>query len=130
MIDLPSEPPAPFPAEHFRALSEAIHDRFHRCGGFQLHDTIDDALDTLRAKDYETLPTLATDYTLDDGLMVDAVVPTLDQARILGTIQQLSAMQNRYYTSTTGSVFSTWLRDTWRGLTSRTRARPWPPRTG
>ena len=109
-----------FPAEHFRALSEAIHDRFHRCGGFQLHDTVDDALVTLRAKDYETLPTLATDYALDDGPTVNAVVPTLDQARILATIQQLSAMKNRYYTSATGAAASTWLRDTWRALSSRT----------
>ena len=109
-----------FPAEHFRALSEAMHDRHHRCGGFQLHEGIDDAILALRAKDYETMTSFATDYSLDDAATVNAVMPTLDQARILSTIQQLSAMKNRYYTSATGAAASTWLRDRWRGLTTRT----------
>ena len=109
-----------FPAEHFRDLSEAVHTEHHRCGGFALHDSLDDALVSLRAKDYETVRSLATDYTLDDGPTVNAVVPTIAPARILTTIQQLSMMKNRYYTSTTGAAASTWLRDTWRGLTSRT----------
>ena len=109
-----------FPAEHFRALSEAMHDRHHRCGGFQLHEGIDDAILALRAKDYETMTSFATDYSLDDAATVNAVMPTLDQARILSTIQQLSAMNNPYYTSATGAAASTWLRDRWRGLTTRT----------
>lgn len=109
-----------FPAEQFSHLSETIHDQFHRCGGFQLHEGIDDALVTLRAKDYETIHSIATSYALDDGPTVNAVVPTLDQARILASIQQLSAMKNRYYTSPTGAQASVWLHDKWRALTSRT----------
>ncbi len=110
-----------FPAEHFRELSETMHELHHRCGGFGLHSDIDDALLALRAKDYETVQTIASpDYALVDGSTVNAVIPTLDQGRILTSIQQLSAMKNRYYTSTTGANASIWLRDTWRALTPRT----------
>lgn len=109
-----------FPAERFHELSAAVHERHRRCGGFQLHETLEEGRLALRAKDYEAVRPLAASYALDDGPKVTAVIPTLAEARILTTIQELSAMKNRYYTSATGAAASTWLRDRWRALTSRT----------
>ena len=108
-----------FDAKDFRALSEAMHDKHNRCGGFMLHDSVDEARTALRAGDNERIKNLAVSYALDSGPTVEAVLPSLDKARILGTIEDLSANQNRYYTSATGAAVSTWLRDLWQSFTSR-----------
>ena len=95
------------------ALSERMHARFDRCGGFMLHESLEDARAVVQR---ERRP---IDYTLDRGEAVRAVLPTLDPARILATIGELSAMPNRYYQSTNGAAASAWLRDRWRSFTHR-----------
>jgi len=107
-----------FDAEDLEALSEQMHEQHHRCGGYLLHDSIDEARASLHA-DHAGLAAVAVDYTLDQAEMVQAVLPTLDRSRILETIGELSAMQNRYYQSASGAAASTWLRDRWRSFTSR-----------
>ncbi len=105
-----------FDAEDLEALSEQMHELHDRCGGFILHDSFEEARAAL-------IPPLAAatviDYTLDRAAQVNAVLPALDAARILGTIGELSAMQNRYYQSPTGAAASTWLQERWRSFTAR-----------
>ena len=99
------------------ALSEQMHARHHRCGGFMLHESLDEARASLRPP---VVPAdRRIDYTLDQAAAVREVLPALDQARILATIGRLSAMKNRYYQSDTGAGASIWLRDLWRSFTSR-----------
>jgi bacterial leucyl aminopeptidase len=103
-------------AEDLDALAEQMHEEHHRCGGFMLHESLDDARAAMR-------PQLdagdRVDYKLDRAAAVETVLPTLERAQILATIEHLSGMQNRYYRSTTGAAASTWLRDLWRGFTDR-----------
>ena len=94
-------------------LSERMHAQFDRCGGFMVHDSLADA----RAQVQRDPPPV--DYTLDRGAVVRAVLPALDQTRILATIGELSAMPNRYYQSTNGVAASAWLRDRWRSFSNR-----------
>lgn len=105
-----------FDAASFGALSEQLHERFHRCGGFMLHDSIDDARASLH--DHAHVGA-AIDYTLDHGEAVRAVLPALDQAQLLETIRELSTQQNRYYRSPAGAAASVWLAQRWRGFTTR-----------
>jgi leucyl aminopeptidase len=99
------------------ALSERMHEQHDRCGGFMVHESLEDAK--------EALPTTTTtdkgpiEYTLDQAALVREVLPKLDERRILATIEELSAMQNRYYQSDSGAAASTWLRDRWRGFSAR-----------
>ncbi|MBA3454641.1 MAG: M20/M25/M40 family metallo-hydrolase [Deltaproteobacteria bacterium] len=106
-----------FDAEDLEELSEQMHEQHHRCGGFILHESLEEARSALH-------PPLASevtiDYTLDQAAAVNAVLPALEANRILGTIGELSAMQNRYYQSPSGAAASTWLRDRWRSFTART----------
>ena len=95
------------------ALSERMHAQFDRCGGFMLHDSLDDAR-AVATRDRRPI-----DYTLDRGETVRTVLPALDQGRILATIGELSAMPNRYYQSTNGAAASAWLRDRWRSFSNR-----------
>ena len=105
-----------FDAEDLEALSEQMHEQHDRCGGFIVHDSIDEARAALT-------PPLATaaviDYKLDQADKVNAVLPALDAAKILGTIGELSAMQNRYYQSETDAAASRWLRERWLSFTKR-----------
>jgi bacterial leucyl aminopeptidase len=96
-------------------LSHLMHAQFGRCGGFMLHDSLDDARAALAPPPQRP----AVDYTLDRGAIVRDVLPALDRERIRSTIAELSAMPNRYYRSEAGAAASTWLRDRWRSFTSR-----------
>lgn len=107
-----------FPGEHLDELSAQMHERHGRCGGFMVHESADAAWAALQiADDRGARP--AIDYTLDREAAVRAVLPHVDPARILGTIRELSAMQNRYYRSATGAAASTWLAARWRSFTTR-----------
>lgn len=106
-----------FDAQDFHMLSQFMHHDHHRCGGFVVHDSLDDAKSALRAKDYERIASLVT-YTIDNSATVNGLLPQLSEANILNTIQQLSGgagFTTRYYTSTGGGQASTWLRNLWAG---------------
>jgi leucyl aminopeptidase len=105
-----------FDAASFGALSEQLHERFHRCGGFLLHDSIDDARAALHTHAHVGA---AIDYTLDHAAIVQAVLPALDQAQLLETIRELSTKQNRHFRSPTGAAASIWLAERWRSFTTR-----------
>ncbi len=102
--------------DDLEALSEQMHERHDRCGGFMLHESLDDARASLRPP---PAAAAAVDYTLDQAALVRDVLPALDPARILATIGELSSMKNRYYQSASGAAASIWLRDRWRSFTSR-----------
>lgn len=106
-----------FEAQDFAVLSSLMHENHNRCGGFAAHDSLDEAMAALRAKDQERIAPLVA-YTLDNAATVNAVLPQLSQANILSTIQQLSGgagFTTRYYTSTGGGQSSTWLKNLWTG---------------
>jgi leucyl aminopeptidase len=105
-----------FDAASFGALSEQLHERFHRCGGFVLHVSLDDARAALYTHAHVGAP---IDYTLDHAEAVRAVLPALDPAQILETIRELSTQQNRHFRSPTGAAASRWLAERWRGFTTR-----------
>jgi bacterial leucyl aminopeptidase len=93
-------------------LGVQMHEQFHRCGGFLVHDSLADAHAVVAQRP-------APGYTIDRPAMVKAVLPALEPARILRTIEELSAMPSRHYQSPTGAEASYWLRDRWRSLTTR-----------
>jgi leucyl aminopeptidase len=98
-------------------LSGLMHDRHHRCGGFVLHDTLDDALLALAAVDREPIAHVAVPYTIDNAAAVNRLLPALDDAKILATIQHLSqSFASRFYTSAGGLAAPTWVRDQWAAL--------------
>jgi len=102
-----------FDEDQLDELSDAMHEQHHRCGGFMVHETLEDAF-------AEAVPEKVMDYTLDRPAVVKAVLPAIDEKRIEATIRELSAMKNRYYQSASGAAASVWLRDRWRSFTTRT----------
>lgn len=102
-------------AEDFKQLSELMHERHTRCGGFIVHETLEEARAATRARDNERIASLVT-YSIDNAATVNPLLTTLSQANILATIQHLSAYTTRYYTSATGVQASNWLRDQWTAM--------------
>jgi leucyl aminopeptidase len=97
-----------------QALSERLHEVTDRCGGYMVHDSLEDARAAVHALDEEH-----PDYTLDRPEIVNALLPKLDRERIHKTIADLSGMQNRYYQSKTGAEASRWLQARWQSFTKR-----------
>jgi leucyl aminopeptidase len=103
-----------------RLVSEVMHDKFNRCGGFMYHDTEQQAAAALSAAaaPAPAVPEgLAANYTLDNPTLVSTLQSGLTEANIRATITHLStAYSTRYYTSTTGVQAATWLRDQWQAM--------------
>jgi bacterial leucyl aminopeptidase len=107
-----------FDAARFGELSAQLHERFDRCGGFVLHDSIDDARASLHAFAHPAAGP-AIDYTLDHAAAVRAVLAALDADNLLATIRALSAQPSRYFRSPTGAAASLWLQARWQSFTDR-----------
>ncbi|CAN5419970.1 M28 family metallopeptidase [soil metagenome] len=100
------------PADQLAPLSDTMHTQFHRCGGFMVHRSLADALAA-------PVPEQKISYTVDRESVVRAVLPTLDERTLAGTIRELSAMPNRFYKSAAGAEASNWLAERWRSLATR-----------
>jgi bacterial leucyl aminopeptidase len=101
-------------AQDLEDISEQMHETFHRCGGFMVHESLDDALQI--QKDGPRKP---IEYTVDRGALVQSLLPKLQEQHIVQTIRELSRMQNRYYQSETGAAASVWLAEKWRSFSDR-----------
>src|SRR5262245_52154437 len=101
-------------ARELEPLSQQLHARFDRCGGYMVHDSLADALDSLSPAAERRV-----DYSLDHAAIVKDVLPALDAERIHKTIAELQGMTSRYYRSDSGAAASLWLRDRWRSFTDR-----------
>ncbi|MEN9867424.1 MAG: hypothetical protein RL748_3014, partial [Pseudomonadota bacterium] len=102
------------------ALSEAIHAKSHRCGGYVSHPTL--AAGKAALNPSLAAPTLAAvrpSYALDNATTVNAVLPLLAASNIAQTITDLSTgFKNRYYTTTGGVNASNWLLNKWKSMAS------------
>ncbi|MEZ4360542.1 MAG: M20/M25/M40 family metallo-hydrolase [Kofleriaceae bacterium] len=105
-----------YDAADFHALSELMHARHNRCGGFMVHDSLKDAEDALRSAEAEAIAPLAVSYTLDNPATVNGMLPELQATRIVQMINDLSAFQNRYYTSSFGTQSSDFIFNTWSSI--------------
>ena len=100
-------------------ISERIHQRENRCGGFFAFATREEAEAFVRsdrsAQAINSRALLAT-YTIDNQATVNPWLSQVVSTNIQSTITTLSAYQNRYYTSTTGKTSAEWIRTKWQSL--------------
>ncbi len=71
-----------------------MHGNHGRCGGFVVHETLDEALGAFRAKDHEGIAPLIA-YTIDNAATVDGLLPQLSATSLLGYIQSLVSFGTR-----------------------------------
>lgn len=97
-------------------LSDLMHDRFKRCGGFYAHDTLEEAKKDLAAP--RAVPA-GISYTIDQQAAVKPLLGLVKEAEIRGTIQAMSGYNNRYYVSDTGVAAARWLHGRWQGFAAK-----------
>ena len=98
-------------------LSEQVHEKLRRCGGFMQHASMAEALAVLHRAGVGTPePTLAPSYTIDNQALVNSMIQQPQASNILATIQTLSDFQNRRHTSSHGAAASNWLFNQWKAL--------------
>jgi leucyl aminopeptidase len=105
-------------AKQLSAVSEMIHTRELRCGGYFAFATRAEA-ETFIRNDRSHLAmrkALLAAYTVDNSTTVNPWLSQVQAANIASTITTLSNYQNRYYTSAEGKASAEWIRTTWQGL--------------
>lgn len=105
-------------AHQLSVVSEQIHQREHRCGGFFAFPSRAQADAFIRSDRTAEIVnrSLLVDYTIDNQATVGPWLPQASESNIYNTIEHLSSYQNRYYASTTGKNSAEWIRNTWQGL--------------
>jgi bacterial leucyl aminopeptidase len=97
-------------------IASAIHERYHRCGGFMAHTTREHAERSLRAPKVPAEPLVP--YTIDNPAAVNAILGQVTQANIPPVISQLASYWTRYYTTQTGLDAAVWLKSRWEQIGS------------
>ncbi len=105
---------------HRNALSDHMHDKHHRCGGFIVHESYEDAKQTLNGirkrkwiRQHQFL-----EYSIDQDELVLPMLEDVDEAKISEVINHLSSYHNRYYKSQSGVESSKWIGEKWFSLTN------------
>ena len=105
-------------AHQLAAVSDYVHRREHRCGGYFAFRSRREAEAFIRSDRSAAVAhkSLAANYTIDNAAQVADWLPQVSEARIYDTIDHLQSYRNRYYASTTGKSSAEWIRDAWQAL--------------
>lgn len=100
------------------SLSELMHEKFNRCGGFIVHDSLDEALKVisdskirLQAKSLDLF-----NYNISEGETVQRMLTQVNEFGIREMILKLSSFKNRYYKAQTGVDSQAYVKSTWEKL--------------
>lgn len=104
--------------EQREVLSEMMHDKFHRCGGFMAHDSMEEAMAVLsnskartQAKSLELF-----NYSISEGETVNRMITQVKEFSIREMILKMSSYRNRYYKAQTGIESQAFVKETWEKL--------------
>jgi leucyl aminopeptidase len=95
-------------------LSRLMHDNHKRCGGYIVHKSLQSAL---TEQQQGLVPSNFEQSALNQGDVLEGLLPNLNKDNIVDTIQYLAtSFNNRYYTTSGGVASSNGLKDRWAGI--------------
>jgi leucyl aminopeptidase len=99
-------------------LPGILHQARKRCGGFKRHDTREQAEQAAaRANNPELrTPPPTVDYTIDNGPVVNAMLPRIKEFGIRQNIIALGNFVNRRYNCTSGVQSANWIKSRWQAI--------------
>ena len=102
-------------ANDVEKLSHHMHEEYHRCGGYIVHDDLDEAMNYVRDEKSKFWGDkgIFADYTINQQGTVNGMLNFVTESYINGVIKHLSSYHNRYYNAMYGVESSTWIRDHW-----------------
>ena len=98
-----------------KPLSQTMHRRFHRCGGFIAHDSLAKGLDHLYVKRAADPEAVFVTYSIDNPTVANAMINEVQATNIVSTINLLAGNTTRYYTNTGGVNAANQLKSRWEG---------------
>jgi len=99
-------------------LSEFMHDKYNRCGGFFYHESLAEAQTYTKAQQ-QIVPMANINYSIDNATTVDTLLTHLTASNLTATIDSLASYHNRYYSQQTGADAATWLKNKWSSMASQ-----------
>lgn len=100
----------PVKPEELPRLSQIMHERRNRCGGFFAFDSKEEALSEL-ARGAPKVPIRT--FTVTNPAEIGPLLESVREESIRETIEGLASFHNRYYKSDTGVAAAHWIRDRW-----------------
>ena len=94
-------------------ISHLAHEKFKRCGGYVLEDSMDEAYSLLNS--FQTFDNFES-KKLEDKEEVRKFIEEVNASFMKETIEKLSSFQNRYYESIHGVKSQTWVFEKWKSL--------------
>jgi leucyl aminopeptidase len=105
--------------EQMEDLSRSMHSNFNKCSGYVAHATEMEAM-TWARDHYATDPEAQfVNYTIDNPMAVNSMLPYVSEQQIRQVILDLSAFPNRRYNLQSGIDSANWIRNKWAQLISR-----------
>ncbi len=97
-------------------ISHVAHEEHKRCGGYIFHESLEEAQREVAAISTRSFAkeVVFTDYTLNQDVTVNNLLPEIKEANIRSTIEKMSAFNNRYYQSRTGVESQQMIHDLWK----------------
>ncbi len=97
-------------------LSEHMHENFNRCGGYVLHESLNEAQEALN--EIDGLHVLAKrskllDYSINSQDLVKPLINQISGERIFSDIIKLSSYKTRHYRSPEGVEAAKWIKSNW-----------------
>jgi bacterial leucyl aminopeptidase len=101
--------------ETIPVLSELMHEKYRRCGGFVWHPSREAAFEAVAAHP-RPAPQPLIEYTIDNGPVVQALMGQLQEINVRNTISTLSNdFFTRHHNCASGNQSALWIRDLWLG---------------
>ncbi len=99
-------------------LSKLMHDKFHRCGGFVVHESKEEALTVLQNNISRTKAKSLNfvNYSITEADKVTNMISKVKEGNIRDMIVKLSSYKNRYYKSQTGVDSQAYIKSTWEAI--------------
>ena len=97
-------------------LSQAMHDNFHKCSGFIIHQNQDDAMRSIDELALVDSGQQFVSYTIDNQTNVNALLAEAREIDNRQVIIDLSAFPNRRYNQPSGLNSANWIKDKWTAL--------------
>lgn len=103
------------------SLSHEMHHVFNRCGGFMVHENVDEAFELLNSQDGVqkfAKRNSFVNYSINSEDLVLPLLTEVSDARILADMAHLSSYKTRHYKSPEGIEAAKWIAEHWKTIAS------------
>lgn len=99
----------------FEKISEKMHEKFNRCGGFLTHENFSEARNELKtvSSTQSSRFEFFNSYAVKSLSIVKNLLADVNEVNIFKVMKHLSDYKNRYYKSPQGIESSNWIHDHW-----------------